>query len=133
MQETMPHQQPDTSASDQGELSRSATALVSRNVRIHNRRTSVRLEREMWSALREIATLENCTIHDLCAAVHDTKDKKISFTAALRVFLMTYYRSLAFAGRQVSVVQQKIRSRYDGATGDEQQRRLPSTPVAIRG
>lgn len=76
---------------------RSATTLISRNIRIHDRRTSVRLEREMWNALREIAMLEKCTIHDLCSAIHDTKSKQISFTAALRVFLMTYYRSLAFS------------------------------------
>ena len=91
-------------------ITSTATALVSRNIRIHDRRTSVRLERQMWSALKEIAQMENCTIHDLCAAVHDTKEKGISFTAALRVFLMTYYRTAALAGRQISIVQQRLRN-----------------------
>lgn len=67
--------------------------LMSRNVRIHNRRTSVRLEPKMWEALNEIARAERCSIHDLCGAVHDLKEAEASFTAALRVFLMEYYRA----------------------------------------
>ncbi len=79
--------------------------LQSRNVRIHERRTSVRLEPEMWDALNEIATAEGCSIHDLCGAVHDLKDKNTSFTAALRVFLMEYYRSAAKTSSHVAKVQ----------------------------
>ena len=70
-------------------------ALLSRNVRIHERRTSVRLEPEMWRALNEVAETEECSIHDICSAVHDRKGPDISFTAALRVFLMEYYRAAA--------------------------------------
>ncbi len=43
----------------------SSSTLLSKNVRIHDRRTSVRLEPEMWDALNEIAALESCSIHDL--------------------------------------------------------------------
>lgn len=70
-------------------------ALQSKNVRIHNRRTSVRLEPEMWKALNEIAAIERCSIHDLCSRVYDAKEPGASFTAALRVFMMKYYRSAA--------------------------------------
>lgn len=87
----------------------SASALVSKNVRIHDRRTSVRLEPEMWSALHEIAVIEKCSIHDLCGAVHDLKDSKTSFTGALRVFLMEYYRTVAKANQKVSLIQQLIK------------------------
>lgn len=83
-------------------------AMLSRNVRIHNRRTSVRLEPAMWSALNEIALAENCTIHDLCGAVHDLKDEGVSFTAALRVFLMEYYRTAASVSPQVSSVKKLL-------------------------
>ncbi len=85
-------------------------AMLSRNVRIHNRRTSVRLETAMWSALNEIASAENCSIHDLCGAVHDLKDERISFTAALRVFLMEYYRTVANVSPQVSSVQKLLKT-----------------------
>lgn len=86
-----------------------ASALLSKNVRIHERRTSVRLEPEMWRALNEIATAEGCSIHDLCGAVHDLKEPAASFTAALRVFLMEYYRSAAKASPQVNSIRQHLK------------------------
>lgn len=85
-------------------------ALISKNVRIHDRRTSVRLEPEMWDALNEIAILEDCSIHDLCGAVHDLKDEGASFTAALRVFLMEYYRTAAKTSQQVSQIQRRLKT-----------------------
>jgi predicted DNA-binding ribbon-helix-helix protein len=84
-------------------------ALQSKNVRIHDRRTSVRLEPEMWRALNEVAALEGCSIHDLCGAVHDLKDPLTSFTAALRVFLMEYYRAAARASMRVTQVQKRLK------------------------
>lgn len=96
-----------------GKSGASSRAMLSRNVRIHNRRTSVRLEPAMWDALNEIATAENCTIHDLCGAVHDLKDEGVSFTAALRVFLMEYYRTAANVSPQVSSVKKLL-----GATSE---------------
>ena len=89
---------------------RNHRALLSRNVRIHNRRTSVRLEPAMWTALNEIAHAEKCSIHDLCGAVHDLKDEGMSFTAALRVFLMEYYRTAASVSPQVSSVQKLLKT-----------------------
>lgn len=85
-------------------------ALVSKNVRIHDRRTSVRLEPCMWQALREIAEIERCSIHDLCGAVYDSKEEGASFTAALRVYLMEYYRTAARTSRQVTSVQQHLKT-----------------------
>jgi predicted DNA-binding ribbon-helix-helix protein len=84
-------------------------ALQSRNVRIHDRRTSVRLEPEMWNALNEIAKMEGCSIHDFCGAVHDLKGPQTSFTAALRVFLMEYYRAAAQPESHAVQVQQRLR------------------------
>ena len=65
-----------------------------RNIRIHGRRTSIRLDDHMWDALNEIANLEKCTVHDICANVHDKKEDSFGFTAALRVFLLHYYRTI---------------------------------------
>lgn len=98
----------------------SAGALISKNIRIHNRRTSVRLEPEMWNALHEIAVIEKCSIHDLCGAVHDLKDGKTSFTAALRVFLMEYYRAAAKTSERVSLVQKLIKGDDVNLPGDQE-------------
>jgi predicted DNA-binding ribbon-helix-helix protein len=71
------------------------STLVSRNITVVGRRTSVRLEPEMWNALREIARREQCKIHDICSLIHLRKNPATSLTAAIRVFLMLYYRAAA--------------------------------------
>lgn len=71
------------------------STLVSRNITVLNRRTSVRLEPEMWSALKEIARREQCRIHDICSLIQLRKNPNTSLTAAIRVFLMLYYRAAA--------------------------------------
>jgi predicted DNA-binding ribbon-helix-helix protein len=71
----------------------SKTTLVSRNITVMGRRTSVRLEPEMWLALKEISARECCTIHDLCTLVSVRKNPHSSLTAAIRVFLMLYFRA----------------------------------------
>lgn len=69
------------------------SSLISKNITIFNRRTSVRLEPEMWDALKDISVREQCTVHDICSLVYVRKGKDTSLTAAIRVFLMLYYRS----------------------------------------
>lgn len=69
------------------------STLVSRNITVSGRRTSVRLEPEMWRALKEISGRENCSIHELCSLISFRKNKRTSLTAAIRVFLMLYFRA----------------------------------------
>ncbi len=69
--------------------------LVIRNITIRGRRTSVRLEPEMWQALLQIARRERCSVHDICTLIHLGKTSTTSLTAAIRVFLMLYYRAAA--------------------------------------
>lgn len=71
------------------------TTLVSKNITILGRRTSVRLEPEMWNALKDISNRENCSIHDICSLIHIRKNPITSLTAAIRVFMMLYYRAAA--------------------------------------
>jgi len=71
----------------------SKSTLVSRNITVLGRRTSVRLEPEMWRALKDISVRERCTIHDLCSLISLRKNQNTSLTAAIRVFLMLYYRA----------------------------------------
>ena len=71
------------------------STLISRNITVLGRRTSVRLEPEMWRALKDIARRESCTTHDLCSLIALRKNEHTSLTAAIRVFLMLYYRAAA--------------------------------------
>jgi predicted DNA-binding ribbon-helix-helix protein len=72
------------------------STLVSRNVRIAGRRTSVRLEREMWDALTDISKRENIGFNPLCTYVAATR-REGGFTSNLRVFIMNYFRDPAHA------------------------------------
>jgi len=67
--------------------------LQMRVVRVGARRTSLRLESEMWGALEEIAEREKIAIPELCGHIEDTRLAGGSFTAALRAFLISYYRA----------------------------------------
>lgn len=71
----------------------SVSTLVSRNITVLGKRTSIRLEPEMWSALKEISKRERCTIHDICTVVFLRKNENTSLTAAIRVFLMLYFKA----------------------------------------
>lgn len=82
--------------------------LISKNVRISGRRTSVRLEPEMWEALDEVAAMQGCSIHDLCSAVSELQHPDASFTGALRVFIMEYFRSAAKTNRPVGLIQKRV-------------------------
>ncbi len=44
-----------------------ASSLVSRNVRVVGRRTSVRLEPVMWQALADISAREEISVFDFCS------------------------------------------------------------------
>jgi predicted DNA-binding ribbon-helix-helix protein len=69
--------------------------LVSRNITIGTHRTSVRLEPEMWTGLREICRREHVSIHDIATVVAVRKAEGSSLTAAIRVFVMAYFRMAA--------------------------------------
>ena len=69
------------------------STLISKNVTILGRRTSVRLEPEMWRALKDISRREKCTVHDVCSMVYMCKKPLSSLTASIRVFLMLYYKA----------------------------------------
>jgi predicted DNA-binding ribbon-helix-helix protein len=68
--------------------------LITRNITVAGRRTSMRLEPEMWDAFDEICRRESKTIHEICTLVSQHKGRS-SLTAALRVFVLSYYREAA--------------------------------------
>jgi predicted DNA-binding ribbon-helix-helix protein len=73
----------------------SRSSLVSRNVTVSGHRTSIRLEPEMWSGLAEICRRERVIMHEVCTAVATRKQENSSLTAAIRVFVMAYFRAAA--------------------------------------
>ena len=88
----------DQSAGQRKVLARPASAsssmLVTRNVRIGRRRTSLRLEPALWDALDKICQREGLTRHQLCTAI-DTRKRASTLTAGVRVFVVGYLGAAA--------------------------------------
>jgi predicted DNA-binding ribbon-helix-helix protein len=53
----------------------------------------MRLEPDMWDALKDIADYEGCTIHQICSYIALQNKPDVTLTAATRVFLMLYYKN----------------------------------------
>src|SRR3954468_21653131 len=76
---------------------KSPSSLVIHNVVVSGRRTSVRLEPVMWEALQDIARRQERTVHDLVTQI-DRERTASSLTAAIRVYIVAFYRSAAALG-----------------------------------
>lgn len=64
-----------------------------RNIRLGEKRTSVRLENEMWAALEEISRDLGLHLNEICNTVYEHRGNSGNFTSNLRVFIVSYYRS----------------------------------------
>lgn len=69
--------------------------LVIRNVTVLGKRTSLRMEPQMWDALIDVCERERLTAHDVCSRIADRKEPEASLTGAIRVFLLSYFRHAA--------------------------------------
>ncbi len=69
-------------------------SLISKNVTVNGRRTSIRLEQENWAALEEICMREGMDFHQLCTLV-ETHRHIANRTSAIRAFIVSYFRAAA--------------------------------------
>lgn len=69
-------------------------ANVLRNVVLHGRRTSIRLESTIWEAIEEICRRERLNLHEFCSLVRN-RERRGSLTASVRVFVLLYFRAAA--------------------------------------
>ncbi len=88
--------------------------LAVRNIVIGGRRTSVRLEADMWQALCEIARRHGVGVNDICTLVAKRRAGS-SLTAALRAFALRYFRVAAGAVDQRSAMPAGAGSRQPDA------------------
>jgi predicted DNA-binding ribbon-helix-helix protein len=71
-----------------------ASRLINRNVLTERGRTSMRLEPELWDALREISVREHQNIHGLVRHI-EALGYRGGRTSAVRVFVLQYFRAAA--------------------------------------
>ncbi len=63
--------------------------LISKNIYINKRRTSMRLDPKSWEALDRICKNENISLSTLLSLIEDYKGN-IGFSVATRVFIVSY-------------------------------------------
>lgn len=79
--------------------------LVNRNITVGRLRTSVRLEPQFWDALSEIAARERVSVDRLCTII-DANTGELGRTAAIRVFIASYFAQVQ-ARAQQAIAEQK--------------------------
>jgi predicted DNA-binding ribbon-helix-helix protein len=70
--------------------------ILKRSINIAGRKTSVSLEHEYWTGLREIATLWDMNLFELIGEI-DCRRQQDNLSSALRLFVLDYFRSRADA------------------------------------
>jgi len=82
------------------------SSLVIRNVVVGGRRTSVRLEPTMWEALSEIARVYRKSLRELVTEIERDRTAS-SLTAAIRVYIVEFYRAAALRAGVIPVAERK--------------------------
>ena len=68
--------------------------VVKRSIFLAGRKTSVSLEDEFWTALKEIAGNRHVTLSELFSGI-DKQRQHGNLSSALRLFVLEYYRGKA--------------------------------------
>lgn len=103
---------------------RQTSSLISRNIRVDGRRTSVRLEASMWDALKEICQRQNLSVHAFCERVERDRGP-LSLTAAIRVAIVSHYRRRA-------TVAEAARAAPAAVAGAASARGAPAVPEPLQ-
>ena len=75
-------------------LAAAPSAVVKRSILLGGRNTSVSLEDEFWSSLKEIAAARNVTISHLIATI-DQGRQQVNLSSTLRLFVLRWFRERA--------------------------------------
>lgn len=76
--------------------------LLTRNVVIDGKRTTIRLESAIWDAVDDLCVREEISRHDLCSRVEARRDG-LNRAQAIRAVVVNYFR-LALLGDDASSI-----------------------------
>lgn len=71
------------------------SGLVNRTIFIGGRRSTIRLDFDTWTAFHEVARREKITPGQLFMRIRSRQPRDLSFTVAVRLYLMQYFRAAA--------------------------------------
>ena len=75
------------------------SSIRKRSIHLHGQKTSISLEDEFWSALREIAALHNERVPDLINVIADQRPEGLNLSSAIRLYVLRHFRSSNQASR----------------------------------
>jgi len=90
--------------------------VICRNLQVNGRRTSLRMDEDMWSALYDVAKHKGLTPAELVSEI-ELQRGELSTTAALRVFVLRFYRD---ALREVTEARRPRRAKAASVKRDAQ-------------
>jgi predicted DNA-binding ribbon-helix-helix protein len=73
---------------------RRKSKVLKRSIAFDGHKTSISLEEDFWTALKEIAATRNARISELVATV-DRGRKHANLSSSLRLYVLDYYQQLA--------------------------------------
>jgi predicted DNA-binding ribbon-helix-helix protein len=76
--------------------------VAKRSLTIAGHRTSVSLEEPFWTALAEIAVARRTSVSALVASIDGRRPAHTNLSAAVRVFILDWYRASAARQRATS-------------------------------
>lgn len=76
--------------------SKMISPVKKRSLNLGGHKTSVSLENEFWSALKEIAAEKQTTLFQLCSQID--QDRGGSLSSALRLYVLSHYRDRSEIG-----------------------------------
>ena len=76
------------------------STVIKRSVVINGHKSSISLEDQFWSVLKEIAAERKLTIAKLLAVVDHDRGKVANLSSALRLFVLSQYRPVDTASTQ---------------------------------
>lgn len=76
--------------------SKMISPVKKRSLNLGGHKTSVSLENEFWSALKEIAADKQTTLFQLCSEIDHNRAGNLS--SALRLYVLSYYRDRSEIG-----------------------------------
>ena len=67
--------------------------MICRNLKVNGRRTSLRMERDIWEAVDDVARRRCVSVTELVSEI-DRQRGDAGLTACLRVYVLSYYRNV---------------------------------------
>jgi predicted DNA-binding ribbon-helix-helix protein len=85
------------------------SSVIKRSVMVADHKTSISLENEFWSGLKEIAANHHMTLSALVATINAGREHS-NLSSAVRLFVLGFYRDQISAHNQISSPEDRSRA-----------------------